>query len=187
MKTRWLTLLGALIVMAASLARGQDAVRTLVPGDVLMLRVAEEIEMSQRITIPNDGKITYWLLDSIVVTNKTIADVRQILFDMLDKDYIIKPALSVEVESYSKQFINLVGSFLEPGRKELPVDRKVDIMDAMAMGRGFNPRADKGQIVLRRKGQVTNYSKKQLDQLYERGERVMVEADDTIEVKESVF
>ena len=75
--------------MAASIARAQDAVRTLVPGDVLMLRVAEEIEMSQRITIPNDGKITYWLLDSIVVTNKTVADVRQILFDMLDK--FLKP------------------------------------------------------------------------------------------------
>ena len=106
---------------------------------------------------------------------------------MLDKDYIIKPALSVEVDSYSKQFINLTGMFLEPGRKELPVDRKVDIMDAMATGRGFNPKADKDKIILRRKGQVTEYTKKQLDKLYERGERVLVEPDDNLEVKESVF
>jgi protein involved in polysaccharide export with SLBB domain len=165
----------------------QDAVRSLVPGDVLMLRVAEEIEMGQRITIPNDGKITYWLLEPIVVTNKTVAEVRKELYEMLDKDYIIKPALSVEVDSYSKQFINLTGMFLEPGRKELPVDRKVDIMDAMAMGRGFNPKADKDKIILRRKGQVTEYTKKQLDKLYERGERVLVEPDDNLEVKESVF
>jgi len=165
----------------------QDAVRSLVPGDVLMLRVAEEIEMTQRITIPNDGKITYWLLEPIVVTNKTVAEVRKELYELLDKDYIIKPALSVEVDSYSKQFINLTGMFLEPGRKELPVDRKVDIMDAMAMGRVFNAKANKDQIILRRKGQVTEYTKKQLDKLYERGERVLVEPDDNIEVKESVF
>ena len=152
-----------------------------------MLRVAEEVEMTQRITVPADGKITYWLLDPIVVTNKTVAQVRQVLYEMLDKDYIINPAISVEVEVYSKQYVNLLGQFLEPGRKELPVDRKVDIMDAMAMGRGFSPRADKNKIVLRRKNQTITYTKRQLDDLYEKGERVMVEPDDNIEVKESIL
>jgi protein involved in polysaccharide export with SLBB domain len=184
MKIRLGTLVG--LMLALTLA-AQDTVRKLLPGDILMLRVAEEIEMTQKITVPSDGKITYWLLEPIVVTNRTVAEVRETLYQMLDKDYIIKPALSVEVEVYAKQYINVTGFFLEPGRKELPVDRRLDIMDAIAMGRGFSPRADEGAIVLRRKGQVTNYAKKQLDKLYERGERIMIEPDDTIEVKERIF
>lgn len=177
----------ALLLLCAGMIRAQDVARTLMPGDILMLRVAEELEMTQRITVPADGKITYWLLDPIVVTNKSVAQIRQVLYEMLDKDFIINPAISVEVEVYSKQFVNLTGQFLEPGRKELPVDRKVDIMDVISMGRGFSPKANKNQIILRRKNQTITYSKKQLDTMYEKGERVVIEPDDNIEVKESVL
>jgi protein involved in polysaccharide export with SLBB domain len=175
------------LALSGFVLRAQDSVRALLPGDILMLRVADELEMAQRITIPPDGKITYWLLEPIVVTNKTVAEVRQILYDMLDKDYIIKPALSVEVDVYSKQFINVVGHFLEPGRKELPVDRRIDIMDALALGRGFGPKANPNNIILRRRGQTFNYTKKDLDKKYESGEKVMIEPDDTVEVGERIF
>jgi len=123
----------------------------------------------------------------VVVTNRTVAEVRQQLYTMLDKDYIIKPAVSVEVSEYVKRYINITGSFVMPGRKEIPADRPIDIMDAIALGSGFSPRADKGKIILRRKGQVTNYSKKDLDRLYEQGQRVMIEPDDTLEVRESIL
>lgn len=176
-----------LLFLSGVVLKAQDTARTLLPGDILMIRVAEELEMTQRITVPSDGKITYWLLDPVVVTNKSVAQIRQTLYEMLDKDYIINPALSVEVEVYSKQYVNLIGQFLEPGRKELPVDRKVDIMDVISMGRGFSPKADKDKIVVRRKSQTITYSKKDLEKMYEKGERVMIEPDDNIEVRESVF
>ena len=89
--------------------------------------------------------------------------------------------------SHSKQYINVSGAVMEPGRKELPVDRRIDIMDALAMGRGLSPKASKDHIFLRRKGQTIQYSKRQLDQLFEKGERIMLEPDDNIDVKESVF
>jgi protein involved in polysaccharide export with SLBB domain len=73
------------------------------------------------------------------------------------------------------------------GRKEIPAERPIDIMDAIALGGGFSPRADKDKIILRRKGQVTTYSKKQLDKSYAKGERVMIEPDDTLEVLESIL
>jgi protein involved in polysaccharide export with SLBB domain len=170
-------LLGALVAMS------EDSVRRIIQGDVLVINVAEELDMKQNIRVPSDGKITYWLLDPVVVTNKTVAEVRQELYKMLDADYIIKPAISVEVS----EFINITGSFVMPGRKELPADRPIDIMDAIALGSGFSPRADKDKIILRRKGQVTTYSKKQLDKLYEQGQRVMIEPDDTLEVRESLL
>jgi hypothetical protein len=40
---------------------------------------------------------------------------------------------------------------------------------------------------LRRKGQVSTYTKKQLDKLYSEGNRVMIEPDDTVEVQESIL
>ncbi|MEY4692681.1 MAG: hypothetical protein RIT19_3006 [Verrucomicrobiota bacterium] len=174
-------------LLGAFAALAEDSVRRIVPGDVLVINVAEELDMKQNIRVPSDGKITYWLLDAVVVTNKTVAEVRQQLYTMLDADYIIKPAISVEVSEYVKQFINITGSFVMQGRKEIPADRAIDIMDAIALGGGFSPRADKDKIILRRKGQVTTYSKKQLDKLYEQGQRVMIEPDDTLEVRESLL
>lgn len=166
---------------------GQDSNRVLSSGDIISIKVAEEVEMTQRITIPNDGLVTFWLLDPIVVTNRTVAEVRNALYTILDKDYIIKPAISVEVEVYSKKFINLVGSFVIPGRKELPSEQRIDIIDAFAIASGFSPRANLKKIILRRNGQPTIYSKKELEALYKNGKRIFVEADDTIEVEESIF
>ena len=84
------------------MALAQDSVRRIVPGDMLVINVAEELDMKQNLRVPTDGKITYWLLDPVIVTNKSVAEVRQILYTMLDKDYIIKPAISVEVSEYVK-------------------------------------------------------------------------------------
>jgi polysaccharide export outer membrane protein len=154
---------------------------------MLVINVAEELDMKQNLRVPTDGKITYWLLDPVIVTNKSVAEVRQVLYTMLDKDYIIKPAISVEVSEYVKHYINITGSFILQGRKEIPAERPIDIMDAIALGGGFSPRADKGTIILRRKGQVTTYSKKQLDKAYAKGERVMIEPDDSLEVRESIL
>jgi len=176
-----------LLALGSSRVGAQNSVRQLVPGDVLVVQVADEPDMKQNIRVPSDGKITYWLLDPVIVTNRTVAEVRQQLYVMLDKDYIIKPAISVEVAEYVKQSINITGSFIKPGRVEIPADRAIDILDAIALGAGFSPRADRNKIVLRRKGQVTYYSKKDLDKLYEQGQRVMIEPDDTLEVRESIF
>lgn len=184
---KWCLNLGLACLLAGGVSLAQDSVRRIVPGDVLVINVAEELDMKQNIRVPTDGKITYWLLDPVVVTNKTVAEVRQQLYVLLDKDYIIKPAISVEVSEYVKHFINITGSFVMQGRKEIPAERPIDIMDAIALGGGFSPRADKDKIILRRKGQVTTYSKKQLDKLYEQGERVMIEPDDTLEVRESLL
>jgi polysaccharide export outer membrane protein len=178
---------GLALLLAGGASFAQDSVRRIVAGDVLVINVAEELDMKQNIRVPTDGKITYWLLDPVVVTNKTVAEVRQQLYTLLDKDYIIKPAISVEVAEYVKHYINITGSFVMQGRKEIPAERPIDIMDAIALGGGFSPRADKDKIILRRKGQVTTYSKKQLDKLYEQGERVMIEPDDTLEVRESIL
>ena len=174
-------------LLTGEMALAQDSVRRIVPGDMLVINVAEELDMKQNLRVPTDGKITYWLLDPVIVTNKSVAEVRQILYTMLDKDYIIKPAISVEVSEYVKHYINITGSFILQGRKEIPAERPIDIMDAIALGGGFGPRADKGTIILRRKGQVTTYSKKQLDKAYAKGERVMIEPDDTLEVRESIL
>jgi protein involved in polysaccharide export with SLBB domain len=50
-----------------------------------------------------------------------------------------------------KHYINITGSFLKQGRVEIPAERPIDILDAIGLGGGFSPRADKNKIILRRK------------------------------------
>jgi protein involved in polysaccharide export with SLBB domain len=181
-----LLLLLALLILPASFA-ADEAIRKIIPGDILVIRIANEPDLTQQRTVGTDGKIKFWILDEMDVRDKSTSDVERELREKLDKDYIINPGVSVEVLTYAKQYINVMGQVLDPGRKELPVDRRITIVDALSMGRGFTPRANQSEVVLIRKGQKKTYSKKDIDKMMERGEQIFMEPDDTINVGESIF
>ena len=182
----WLRLLIPLL-LPSLLVSADDSVRKIVPGDILAIRVNNEQELTMPRTVSSEGKITYWLLGEIDVKDKTLAEVEKIIRDMLDKDYIINPAVSVEMQAYSKLMINVIGEVLRPSRYDLPTDRRIDILDAIALAGGYTPKANKDRIILKRKGKTTTYTKKDLDKLREEGNGIRVEADDEVEVKLSII
>jgi polysaccharide export outer membrane protein len=183
MKIRlWLRLLGWLLLAVVGV-RADDSVRKIVPGDILSVRVNNEPELSLYRTVSAEGKITYWQLGEIDVRDKTLAEVEKLIRDLLDKDYIINPAVSVEMQAFSKLMYNVIGEVMRAARYDLPTDRKIDILDAIAQAGGYTPKANKDKIILKRKGKTTIYTKSQLDKLREEGNGIRVEPDDEIEVK----
>ncbi|HTI69828.1 MAG TPA: polysaccharide biosynthesis/export family protein [Candidatus Limnocylindria bacterium] len=187
MKMRiWIRLLW-LMLLSPALLRADDGVRKIVPGDTLSIRVNAEPELTMPRTVNSDGKINYWLLGDIEVKDKTLGEVEKIIREMLDKDYIINPSVSVEMQTFSKLMINVIGEVQRPSRYDLPTDRRIDILDAIALAGGYSPKANKDKIILKRKNKTITYSKKDLDKLREEGNSIRVEPDDEIEVKMGIL
>jgi protein involved in polysaccharide export with SLBB domain len=185
MKTRILLLM-VLLGLLPSL-RAEDVLRKIVPGDTLSIRVNNEQELTMNRTVGQDGKITYWQLGDLDVKGKTPSDVEKIIHDLLAKDYIINPSVSVEMLAYLKQTVNVIGQVQTPGPVELPTDKRIDILDAIARAHSYTLRADKKNIILRRKGKKEPYTKKDLEKRRDEGNPVLVEPDDEIEVGDSII
>ena len=182
----WLRLLCSLLLSSLFL-RADDAVRKIVPGDILAVKVDNEPELTLYRTVGADGKINYWQLGDIDVRDKTLAEVERLIRDLLKKDYIINPSVSVEMQTFSKLMYNVIGEVVRPFRYDMPTDRKIDILDAIANAGGYTPKANKDKIILKRKGKTQIFTKKELDKLREEGNGIRVEPDDEIEVKMGIL
>jgi polysaccharide export outer membrane protein len=135
-----------------------------------------------------DGKITYPYLDEISVKEKSLAEVERMIRDGLKDDYIINPQVTVDFKEYVKEYVNVSGQVGMPGRIELPIDRRLDILDVLSLARDLTLRADQDHIELRRSGKEPQVFKmKALRAINDPEKKIYVEPGDQIYVKESKF
>jgi len=185
-----LGLLLALASVPAEAAEGTDAssYRKIQPNDVIFIRVVGEADLTMDRRVGPDGLITYPYLEELQIKDKTPTEVERMIRDGLKGDYIVNPQVTVDFKEYVKQFVNVNGQVNQEGRIELPVDRKLDLMDVISLARGLNQRADENYIQLSRKGQEPKvYKYKELRAITDPAKKIYVEPDDAIWVKERVF
>lgn len=162
-------------------------VRKLLPNDILSVRVVGEAELTVERRVANDGTITYPFLETIKVDGKTPSEVEAIIRDGLAKDYLVNPQVMVDVKDYVKQFFTVGGQVNREGQYEYPVDRKVDVLEAISMAGGFSKLAQKGKIEVRRGNETFKFSEKQLKDSNDPSKKFFVLPNDKVIVDERVF
>lgn len=192
---RYLT--GAFIGLVALAAIAADpppsapsptANRKIQPNDVIFIRVVGEADLTMDRRVGADGKITYPYLDEIVVKDKSLTEVERMIRDGLKDDYIINPQVTVDFKEYVKDYVNVSGMVGMPGRIELPIDRRLDILDVLSLARDLTPRANPDKIELRRAGkEVQVFKMKALRAINDPDKKIYIEPGDTIHVQEAVF
>jgi polysaccharide export outer membrane protein len=181
------------LILALALAFGlmpasaQLANRKIQPGDVLIIRVLNEPDMTQEAKVTNDGRVNYFFIGDVEVGAKTIGEAKSLIQDLLNKDYLVDPQVSIEVRQYALQVVTVLGAVNKPGQVILPPDRQMDLVEAIGMAGDFNRYANKDRIELRRRGQNTRYSYDDLRKMTDPAKKVFVEPDDIIDVAESKF
>lgn len=121
--------------------RVQDAYR-LGANDKLRISVFGETDLSGEFEVDGRGNISYPLLGQIAVGGLTIPVVEAKLTELLQKDYLKQPRVTVEVLTYRPFFI--LGEVNLPGRYSYV--NGMTILNAVAMGGGFTYRADRDDI-----------------------------------------
>jgi|LauGreDrversion4_2_1035121.scaffolds.fasta_scaffold26801_3 protein involved in polysaccharide export with SLBB domain len=167
---------------------GSTTTRKIQPNDIILIRVVGEVDLTMERRVGEDGVITYPYLEALKVSDKTPTEVERMVRDGLKGDYLVNPQVTVDFKEYVKQFVNVSGMVNSPGRIELPVDRRLDLMDVLSLAKDLSPKANKNEIVLTRQGQPSKtYKYSDIQSNTDPEKRIYVEPGDQIKVGERIF
>jgi protein involved in polysaccharide export with SLBB domain len=168
----------------------QTANYILTQNDVVAIRVFREPTLDSQCRISKDGTINFPLLGLVKITGKTTNEAAAHIAALLNKDYIVKPQVSISVVAYARQPFNVLGQVQKPGSFAMPDEQSLDLLSAIAMAGGFTRLADQGHVAIRRQvdgqDQTITVDAKKLAK-GSKGERFMILPNDTISVPERFF
>jgi polysaccharide export outer membrane protein len=118
------------------------------PGDVLSVRVLGHDEMSSRVKVRTDGRISLPFLNDLDVAGQSppaVADRLRTGF----KDFVNNPVVTVTVDEPRPFTVSITGEVARPG--VYPLDQPASVLQAIASAGGLGQFAHQDQIyVLRR-------------------------------------
>jgi polysaccharide export outer membrane protein len=117
------------------------------PGDVLEVEVYDDPDLSGLVTIQHGGEMSFPLLGDVNVNGLTVKEVRERLTELLAKDYLVDPQVTVKVKEHRSQWITVVGEVQRPGKYFLQGSKT--LLEVLTEAGGFTPQAS-GEVVVSR-------------------------------------
>jgi protein involved in polysaccharide export with SLBB domain len=131
-----------------TLTANADADTELSPGDVFLVDVFGEKDLSGKFRVSAQGTIDYPFAGRIKVTGLTPPEVASLLRDKLANGYLKDPNVSVFVETYQSKKISVFGQVQKPGTFNYMSN--MSIVEAITLAGGFTPIANKNAITVTR-------------------------------------
>ncbi len=102
--------------------------------DIIKISVYEEADLTKTVRVTTEGMVSFPLLGSLKVAGLTVTGLEQKLTQLLGKDYLINPQVSVFVEEYHSKKVFVLGAVNKPGAYELMGEATVLEMISRAEG-----------------------------------------------------
>ncbi len=122
------------------------------PQDTLRVQVYQEDDINKQgeVSISQEFTIFLPLIGNINLKGKTARQAEVMIRDLYDKDYLVKPQVSVIVTKYAERSVNVFGAVNSAGRKLFPPERGLTILDAISLAGGHSRLADLKKVKLTR-------------------------------------
>lgn len=121
------------------------------PEDEIEISVWKEPELTKKLAVRPDGKISYPLIGEVQAAGRTVKELQAEISKRLEK-FVTDAQVTVILLKAQHYKIYVVGKVNKPG--EFVVARPATVMQALAMAGGLTPFASPGRIViLRRSGE----------------------------------
>lgn len=112
-------------------------------GDVISIRVFGEDEFTrEKVRLNDAGTVSFPILGEVVVLNRTVGEIEQLLTSRLKGRILVNPRVSVWIEEYRSFFIN--GMVERPGA--YPYQPGLNVRKAVSIAGGFKERASTSKI-----------------------------------------
>jgi polysaccharide export outer membrane protein len=133
---------------AADRAQPAGSAYLIGPGDVVAVHVWHEPEISGKVPVRTDGKISLPLVGELQAAGLTPESL-QISIRKRLYDYIKNPEVAVVVEEMNSRQFNVMGEVQKPGN--FPLLRPTRVLDALALAGGFRDFAKVTKIYILRR------------------------------------
>jgi polysaccharide export outer membrane protein len=104
--------------------------------DIIHIEVYDNPDLSGDFTILPDGTISYPLLGQVRVEGYNINEIKNKIKDLLAKDYLYNPIVSVTIKDYKSKVVYVLGSVGKPGTYFL--DRPTRLFDLLTRADGIS-------------------------------------------------
>jgi protein involved in polysaccharide export with SLBB domain len=113
-------------------------------GDVVLVKVYQEEDLTSVSRIGKNGAITMPLLGSVKVVSNSLEKATLIIHDLLAADYLVDPQVTLNVTEFAKRRFTVLGQVQRPNTYDMPADDSVSLLQAIATAGGYtrigNPR-----------------------------------------------
>ena len=113
------------------------------PGDVLDISQWQNETLSKQVVVLPDGNISFPLIGEVLAGGKTVVQLKGELEEKISR-FVPDPVLSVIVQQVQSMTIYVIGKVNRPGH--FPLNRNVNVLQALSMAGGFNTFAQKGKV-----------------------------------------
>ena len=120
------------------------------PNDLVRIKVFQEDDLTTEMRLAKDGTGTFPLLGGINLGGKTVDEAAASIRDLLGKDYLVNPQVTLTVVEYSKRRFMVLGQVQKPGSYDIPSEESVTLLQAIAMAGGFTRLAVQGKVTITR-------------------------------------
>ncbi len=150
-------------------------------GDILSIQTWKEDDLSfEAVVVRSDGKITFPLLDDLPAEGLTTVMLKNQIQEKL-AEFVEAPSVTVTLVNPVSQRYYILGEVQQVG--EYPLVKKLTVVQAFALARGFTEWASKDNIILyRRNGQEETMIKIDYDDIVKGrlNKDILLKADDII-------
>ncbi|OGS18334.1 MAG: hypothetical protein A3J83_06560 [Elusimicrobia bacterium RIFOXYA2_FULL_40_6] len=153
--------------------------------------VYQESDLSKTLRVSQDGYISYPLIGKVKLAGLSISEAEKILADLLGKDYLVDPQVTVFVKEYHSNKVVVMGEVKNPGSYEFPQGRELTVLEAIALSGGFSNIAalDKTKVIRVENG-IQKYIQIKISDIIQSGDKskdIILKPNDIIFVPERMF
>ena len=179
------------VFLLPQLLLSQTVEYKLQPGDVLRITVHDQPDLTTQTRVTSEGFITFPLLGKIFLRGLTAQQLEFRIKELLEKDYLVSAQVLVFIEEYHPRQVSVLGEVKLPGKYDMPEEKDLTFLEAIAMAGGFGKDADidKTQIMRTINGKKETIKIKVTD-ITKKGQKekdIILEPGDIIFIPESFF
>ena len=122
----------------------------LAANDVVQISVYQESDLDAKVRIARDGSVTLPLLGDVKLGEKTVEEATVFIRERLKDGYLVNPQVTLTIADYGKRRFTILGKVQRTGAYEMPDEKTVTLLEAIAAAGGYAPNAKEGAITVSR-------------------------------------
>jgi len=172
-----------IVLIALGTAFAQEPLYVIQPNDLLEVFVWKEADLTRKVLVRPDGRISFPLVQDLQAAGKTPGELKTEVEKRLS-DFLTAPEVTVIIDAIQSYRIYVLGKVEKPGG--INVEKPVTVLQALALAGGFRDFAkDQEMTIIRSAGNkntVFNFNYRDVIQGKKAEQNILLKSGDVVVV-----